>query len=276
MPTIPEPNYEYDIKILRQYYEKALSEIERSLLRLNASEFERAMAKATIADIKEILAELDGSVSEWTAKHLEGTVKDGIIRSMLALEVVETVAEAEKVLTFSRINRELVKTAVADTQADLLAVTKNVERKVRIAIREATMETMRANLTQGINGTQTLKRDILAKLDKATKTGIIDAAGRRWKPGVYAETVVQTKMMLSHKEATINEALSRDVLYGIISSHGAKDACSRWEGKVVKLIADAPGDYPYVGDLPRNEIFHPRCKHLITPVRKPERYLSER
>lgn len=83
--------------------------------------------------------------------------------------------------------------------------------------------------------------------------------------------VVRTKMMYAHMEATTNEAIERGVMYGTISSHGAKDGCGQYEGKVVKLVQDAPGDYPSVDALRASgAIFHPNCKHVITPKRYPE------
>jgi hypothetical protein len=189
--------------------------------------------------------------------------------------VAETVEEARKIVVFNRLNRDFIKTAVADTQADILQVSQNIDRKVRTTIRQVTAEAMRANLTQGINTTDSIKRDILRdlrqRLGDSINTGIIDAAGRRWKPEVYSEMVTRTKLAQAQRESAINDALGREAYYGKISSHGAKDACRNWEGKIVKLMPDAPGDYPYYGSLPNREIFHPNCKHVISPVRRPDR-----
>lgn len=269
--NIPEPNYDYDVAILRSYYEKAIRDVSTELTRLGLTNFERAQIIATLAEIKRILTELDGNSMAWISTNIPKAAEDGVANSLLALGLADSLAQAKSIAKFNKFNREYVKTAVADTQDDLLQISQNVDRKVRIAIRQATAETLRTNLTQGVNGTQTLKRDILSKLTDATKTGIIDASNRRWRPEVYAEMVVRTKMASAHREATINDALGREVYYGVISSHGAKDACRNWEGKIVKLTPSAPGSYPYIGDLPRRDIFHPNCKHLVTPVRNPER-----
>jgi hypothetical protein len=75
----------------------------------------------------------------------------------------------------------------------------------------------------------------------------------------------------TQRESAINDALGRNAYYGIISSHGASDLCRNWEGRIVKLTPDAEGDYPYYGALPNREIFHPRCKHVVSPVRRPDR-----
>lgn len=89
-----------------------------------------------------------------------------MIRAIVDLGVVSTVEEAEKIAKFSRINREMVAAAVADTQADVLAVTQNIERKVRIAVRQATADSLRGNMAKGVNGSRTISRDILSGMKK--------------------------------------------------------------------------------------------------------------
>lgn len=276
MREIPSPNYDYDVVKITKAYQAAFERVLVELETMDINDFSRAHQLATLKSIGDILAELDKEAAVWVESSITKAAKDGVVRTIVSLGVVESIAEAEAIVRFNKLNKELVKAVIADTQTDLLAVTKNIDRRIRASVRQVSAEVMRNNLTQGINGTQTLRRDIIAglrkQLGKSLNTGIIDAAGNRWRPHSYVDMLVRTKMMEAHKESTINESLSRDVLYGVISKHGAKDACSKWEGKIVKLSRDAPGDYPYIGDLPRREIFHPRCKHVVSPVRKPERY----
>ncbi|AZU64883.1 minor capsid protein [Neobacillus mesonae] len=276
MNDIPRPTYDYEIKTLVAYYEEALRQINAELMSIDLTDLQRAHVLAVQKEIASIISGLDDNASKWVAANIPVAVGDGILRSMLALGVAESIEEARTIVKFNRLNRELVKAAVADTQSDLLQVTQNVSRKVRAAIRQTTAEVLRTNLTQGVNATATLKRDIMrdlrGKLGGSLKTGIIDASGRRWKPQVYAEMVVRTKMASAQREAAINDGLARGALYGVISAHGAKDMCRVWENRVISLTPGAPGGYPYIGDLPRRDIFHPNCKHVVTPVRYPEDY----
>jgi hypothetical protein len=271
----PTPTYEYDIAILIGYYREALQKVSNELTRIDLTNFERANLIVVQKEIADVLAELDVRTSAWVASMIPKAAEDGIIASIIALGVADTVEEARTIVVLNRLNRDFIKTAIADTQDDLLQVTQNVSRKVRTTIRQVTAEAMRANLTQGINTTDSIKRDILRdlrqRLGESLNTGIIDAAGRRWKPEVYVETVTQTKLAQTQRESAINDALGRNAYYGIISSHGAKDLCRNWEGRIVKLTPDAEGDYPYYGSLPNREIFHPRCKHVVSPVRRPDR-----
>jgi hypothetical protein len=275
MRELPPPNYEYDVEKLTTAYVKALEQIRNELYRLDLTDFQRANALAVMKSITEILRELNGETADWINEAIPKAAEDGVIRAIVALGVVDTVEQAANLVKFNRVNKELVKAAIADTQTNLLAVTQNMEKRMVVAIRKATAEVMQANLTKGVNGTSTLTgeliRSIRDKLGKAADTGIIDASGRRWKLKDYVETAVSTKMMEAHKEATMNEAIQRGAYYGVISKHGATDDCRKWEGKIVKLTRVAEGNYPYIGDLPNREIFHPRCAHVVSPVKRPDR-----
>lgn len=268
----PEPNYDYDVRKLVKYYENAVDDILRELHQIDLTNFQRANAIATLRSVGEILTDLNGNATEWADEAITKAATDGITRTLITLGVAENTQQAQSFLRFNRINRELVKAATADTQADLLAVTQNVDRKVRAAVRYATAAALRNNLPKGVNATASIRQAIMAdfrkKLGESVEVGIIDAAGNKWKPITYVDMIARTKMMEAHKEATVNEALSREVMYAVISAHGAKDMCRLYEGKVVKLDPSAPGDYPYLYNLPRRDIFHPNCKHVLSPIRR--------
>lgn len=275
MSTPPKPNYDYDVNRLVEYFRKALAKIQNELDSLLLTDFKRAQLLATQAHIAKVLKQLNVDATEWVDTSIQKAVENGIADTIFALGLAETYEEAKKIVKFNRMNQELVKAIVADTQSDLLAVTQNVDRRVKAAIRQVSAQVMREKYTQGINKPKDLSREIVATLRKqlgeSADMAIIDAAGRRWKLTVYADMLARTKMMQAQRESSRNEALSRGVQYGVISKHSAKDACSKWEGRIIKLDPNAPGDYPYIDDLPRREIFHPNCRHVVTPIRNPER-----
>lgn len=275
MREAPRPNYDYDVQRLTREYERALRYIQAELNTLILSDFERAQIVAVEENIKLILRDLNRYGSDWARQTITQSAREGVASTIYALHLTETFEEALKIARFSSLNKPLVEAIIADTQADLLAVTQNVSRKTRSAVRQATADVLRAKTSAGINGTQSLQqaltKEIRKQLGSAADTAIVDAAGRRWKLKTYTEMLARTKTMEAHKEASINEALDRDVQYGVISRHGATDACRNWEGRIVAFSPDAPGGFPYIGDLSRNEIFHPNCKHIVTAVRRPDR-----
>lgn len=267
---IPEPVYDREIERLVRAYKNAIAAILAELDRIDIANMSRALSAAALVEVTKILRDLNEESAAWVAENIPQAVHDGVLTALVSLDV----EDAEKVAKFSRINRELVAAAVADTQADLLSVTQNVERRVRTAVRQVTAESMRANLAKGVNGRRTISADILAglrkKLGDSVNTGIIDAAGRRWGVQNYVSMVTRTKLASAHREATINEALTRKAYYARVSKHGATDDCRLYEGTIVKLVPDAPGPYKYVGDIPRKSLFHPCCRHSLSPIRDPE------
>lgn len=268
------PTYDYSVALLVRTYKSALLAISAELSRLDLSAMSRANSRAALAEVAAILRGLNAESAEWVAKHITQAATDGVALAIVNLGAAETLEEAQKIVKFNRINREFVASAVADTQADLLAVTQNVDRRVKLAIRQATADSMRANLTRGINGNRTLNADILARMKKtlgsAVDTGIVDSSMRRWAPEKYIQMLTRTKMSHTHREATMNEAISRGAYYATVSRHGAKDACAKYEGTIVKLVPEATGSYLFIGDIPKRELFHPCCRHTLSPLRDPE------
>lgn len=273
-----DPNYDAQIAELVRYYKQAIADIQHKLDRFDLTDFSRANQMALLKSVAEILESLNEESAKWVEENIPKAARQGIANAILSLGVVDTLAQAEKLVKFNRVNAQLVQAAVADTQTDLLAVTQNVERKVKATVRQVVAESMRSNLAKGVNGRRTMNADTLVglrkKLGDSLNTGIIDAAGRRWKPETYVDMVTRTKMMRLTNEASMNEAVQRDAYYGVVSAHGAKDGCGKWEGKIVKLVPEAPGDYTYIGDIPNRELFHPCCKHVVNPIRDPDKYAA--
>ncbi|MET3658518.1 phage minor capsid protein [Sporosarcina psychrophila] len=271
----PRPNYDYDVKRLTREYERSLKSVQAELNSLFLTNFERAQIVAVEANIRVILRDLRKYGDEWAQVAVTKSARDGVASTIYTLGLTDTYADALKIAKFNGMNKRLVEAVIADTQADLLAVTQNVERKTRAAVRQVTADVLRAKTSAGINGTRTLQqamtKGLRDKLGSSADTAIVDAAGRRWKLKTYTEMLARTKMLEAHKEATRNEALDEGSQYAVVSRHGATDACAGWEGRIISLVPDAPGDYPYIDDIPRSQLFHPCCKHVITPVRNPER-----
>jgi hypothetical protein len=275
MRQAPPPSYEYEVETLVRYYQRAVSKLLAELERIDLTDPSRPFIQARLREITRILAELNEQARAWVEQNVPKAAQEGVEAALYELGIAKTMEEASKLAQFNQVNKEVVAAAVADTQADLLAVTQNIERRVRAAVRQVTAEVMRANMTEGINGRKTITADMMRALRKrlgdAVNTGIIDAAGRRWRPEVYVDLVARTKLNDVHLEARVNEGIANEAYYGVISSHGAKDACRFHEGRIVKLVASAPGPYPTIPELrATGQVWHPNCKHHVTILRDPE------
>jgi hypothetical protein len=79
--------------------------------------------------------------------------------------------------------------------------------------------------------------------------------------------VTRTKMLEAFSEGQRVQAVEMGIDLAIISSHGAKDACRHFEGQVISMTGQTEGFLTYDELRRSNLIFHPNCKHRITPVR---------
>lgn len=271
---IPRPVYDDWVASLTEKYEQAFKALRRELMAAPVDSMQKAQLEAAIEDMVEITQRLNIETAEWAKTYVPEAAKDGIATARASIGIATNYAAARASARFSGLNKRMVESVMADLQNDLLAVTQNVERRVRTAIRTATAEVLRDNMVQGKNGLRTnraaLLNNLREKLGATLDTGIVDAAGRRWNPATYVDMVVRTKLMEAHMNGSINEALERGVMYGRVSVHHAADACSKWEGRILKLIPDAPGNFPTVDEARASrEVFHPRCGHAVLPERNP-------
>lgn len=271
--NVPRPDFKYNTAVLVRYYKRAVQNIMREIERSDLGNYE-ATSRALLSDISEILTNLDEDTEEWVKENIPESARKGVARSLYTLELADSIEEAERMVKFNKLNREMVRAAVADTYQDIAQVTQNIDRRTKAGLRRVFSETIREQYTQGVTGLQTIKRETLNRMynemEDTVNSGIIDAAGRRWKADTYVEVVAHEKMNQAYFEANTNESIARGAYYGVISSHGATDACRYHEGRIVKLIEDAPGDYPTVDELKAtNQIFHVRCLHHVSTLRDP-------
>jgi hypothetical protein len=97
--------------------------------------------------------------------------------------------------------------------------------------------------------------------------GIVDKKGRQWELNRYVDMVVRTKYKQARFEGMRTKAVEDGYDLAVVSSHGAKDKCRKYEGMVISMNGQTAG-YPTYQELRRsNEIFHPNCKHTIFPIR---------
>lgn len=274
---IPPIQYNKDVERLVKYYKRSYLLIVQELIRqieTDGSLIYRNQEASLARQIGLILKQNDAVIQREVADLLERAHVKGQAQALLSLGEASTLAEATKGVSFSLLAQRSVEALVTDTFEDVLALTNRTDIRIKKTIREASGEIMRINAIQQI-GYDTNKKQLMEKLLKQGFSkkvqenfkGVTDSAGRKWKLDSYVSMLVQTKIQQSYIEGVRTEATERGVDLAMISSHSAKDACSNYEGTVISMNGQTPG-YRTLSDLRgTNLIFHPRCRHTITPLR---------
>lgn len=164
---------------------------------------------------------------------------------------------------------------IRDTYADILLATNNTEKAVKKVVREAVRDVAQYHSMTGESykvqakelEKRLTKKGLSERIKKEGFVGITDKAGRKWDIGTYSDMVIKTKTSQAYTEGVISESADTGIDLAVISSHGAEDACSKWEGVVVSLTGATEG-YPTLDEARASgEIFHPNCQHNVQAIR---------
>jgi Phage minor capsid protein 2 len=276
---LPLPNYERDVDEIVRIYKNAILEVILILEQLSTygkeKDISRSQMQSVLAQLSVLLREVDSEAEVWVKERIQEAFKNGQAETLVAIGEVKTLDEAVKLASMSSLVYTTLDVLLEDTFEDLLYANQKMKRETVKMVRAIVAEQMRekAAMGQGRNTTRNAiikalsKKEIRERFNVEGNVAIIDKAGRRWKLETYAEMIVRTKLMQSHIEGTRIEALERGVDLAIISSHGATDACRLYEGQIISLNGLTDG-FPTYRDLAAsNLIFHPNCKHKVTPIR---------
>jgi len=276
------PTYSREVSKLNTYYKKAMVEVTGRVASLaDLTTVGAKQMSSTMSQVTYILKDIDVTNRLWATRTIRTAFTDGqtgagasILQQGLKAESLRGAASAA---SFSMLATSTINSLIADTYQDLLVATKHTEQAVKDVVREVTADTMRVKGAQQL-GRKTMVRGIkkgltLRGLSRRVKedgwVGITDAAGRRWNLNTYSDMVVRTKLQQAYVEGVRFESNKRGVDLGIITSHGATDACAAHEGAIVSLSGNTPGYPSYAQLKATGEIFHPNCKHSVNPIRDP-------
>lgn len=280
--NFPAPSYDKDINEIVRIYKNAIDEVVLSLESLSTfgkdNEITRKQMNSIIAQMGVLLSEVDNEARVWVEERVRRAFIDGQAETLVALKEASTLQEARSMVqgaTMSALIKETIDVIIEDTFEDLLYANQKMKRETVKMVRSVVSEQMKMKAVQGMGRNTTrkgivealTKKELRKRFDVEGNIAIVDRAGRRWKLETYAEMVTRTKMLQAHVEGTRVEALERDVDLAIISSHGATDACRFFEGQVISMNGLTKGFPTYEELMRSNLIFHPNCRHKITPIR---------
>lgn len=279
---IPLPTYNRDVNELVRIYKNAILEVisilESLSTRGSEKDISRAQMNAVLAQLAVLLGQVDKDAEAWVKERIKEAFINGQVEALVTIGEAKTLDEARSMISgaaMSALVMESIDALTADTFEDLLYANNKMKQSTIKMVRAVVAEQMKAKAAAGM-GRNTTRKAIVAALNKKDirdrfnvegNVAIVDRAGRRWKLETYAEMVTRTKMLQAHTEGTRVEALERGVDLAIISSHNADDSCRKFEGQIISLNGHTEGFMTYDELRRSNLIFHPNCRHKVTPIR---------
>lgn len=251
-----------------------LDELYNLINEIDYNNFDRKEYLKTEKQIDQIFLKYEVLYAKWVDKAIETGFKEGAAGAILDLEDAVVREEAFKMFRMTRNKKQIIDLIKKTTYNDLLKMTNNTKQQTKDLLTRVVTEVMKGK--EYGRAEEDFSREIIRQLKQQIKKemdfAIIDRAGRHWTIKAYSEMVARTKIMQSYLDGVETEALAREANYGLISAHSSKcNICRPWEGLIVRLRRDAPGNFPLlsgVRSIPgKKSIFHPNCKHHISPLR---------
>lgn len=276
---VPQPVYEGDAGKIARLYGKAWALILKEIQKLSAlpespdQYLLLRQQQSVLRQLTVIFATLRQEMGVQVADYITDAYIEGQAYTLLAVGTFDSMAEARQGVQFSMINRMKVDAMIRDTQSDLLKATNNTEQNVKQMVRTSVSTAMQEAAVMS-NNRKTVAKKIKEELNKQAlkeKTNdaaiaIIDKRGRKWKLDTYVNMVSRTKLQTSYMEGIRNEAEQKGFDLGVISSHGAEDACRGYEGMIISMNGKTQGYLSYEAIKATKECFHPNCKHTVRPL----------
>lgn len=273
---ISDPSFDAAVRSLSRRIGITVAEIQRVLQAVDIASLSPAEQRKLVREVNALLNALDTNMVGWVDKTVDASYAEGRARVLVNLGVARTTGHALEILRdqpVSRVHRAFINGITENFAGDLLKATHNTREQVKQAVRAAYAEALLEG-SRNHSGRRTISADamrkIRASLGESADFAIRDSLDRVWKLETYADMVTRSKLVEAHRNGVRNEAIERGAYYGVVSSHGTPcPKCSPWEGRILKLVNDAPGAYPTVDEARSSGLWHPQCEHGINVVRDP-------
>ena len=276
--NMPTPSYVRDKAKLLKELNKAYMEMFNYLilaLTFNPNNPQVIREAMILRQMNIWITELNKSMGKSLEKLIYKTFLEGQAYHMLAVGNVDTWAEAIAIAQFDAISRPKVEALFADTYNDILQATNNTPLSVKKIVRDTVQKVAQYHSLKNTNYTEQAnqllkelsKKGLSEQVAKEGFVGVIDRKGRQWDLRTYSNMVIKTKVTQAFTEGVRHEAEVSGLDLAVISNHGAKDACSKWEGVVISLNGKTKGYPTYEQARATNEIWHPNCEHTLHPIR---------
>lgn len=267
---------------LRDEYKKADDDLTVILLSIAAGALSVVMVNQAKQRVQQRISQLNGTISQWADKNVGQAYEQGKLDAIkqlqsfndaLADQIAQKISSGD--FTIDQLHREAQQALSADMKARL---SESITQMGRSADKTLS-QMLHKGLSQKIANAgedvslRELKKSLLDVFDKNGVNALVDRAGKRWSPDVYAEMLSRTTLSQARNTGLTNSLASQGYDLVLVSSHGAKDDCGPWEGATLSLNGNVPG-FMTVADAAAGGLFHVNCQHSLNTL-DPDKYPSD-
>ena len=263
-PTQADKLTEKMISDMLKAYEATYNKIFRELSKARKEVDYPTYAKRTQL-LKQIGEQLDGfksTVGSKLGKALKQIAWYGTHTAIKDLERLGSDLTKAEEWHFSY-NEKFVEQTFGDNFQHIAAQTYRMKRDAKTLLQTEATAVFRRAAVEGLTRKEAYRQLKAEIMEKDPSFQFVDKAGRRWDSKKYFEMLTKTVMANAANEAYVNTLLQEGHDLVKVNMNGAKDACRKWEGKILSLTGATKGHPTLDEAKATGEVFHPRCKHRL-------------
>jgi hypothetical protein len=265
---------EASISELRDLYQSTSDELRKIVLTVAGTIVTVTSVQYARQLIQQRIDELAQQLGDWVETNVQTAYDQGkqdSIDELLFFKHPVTDAVAAAILAGSvrldQLHSEAAGAIADDMRIRLSDAITQMGRSTNKTVGSLLRESIRDRIASADETTsvKALRKTLLQVLDDNSVYALVDRAGKRWSPEVYAEMLARTSLSQARNTAMTNSLSSQGYDLVRVSAHGAGDACREWEDAIISLNGDTPG-YFTVSDAAGAGLFHVNCQHSLDPV----------
>ena len=255
------------IKLFVSILQSAYGDVMKALSVPDIADKEKQLAIAN--QIEGIVGKLDQDVRSWVSVEVPAFYEIGMFEAMKGLHERGSAVKFDT--SFVNFHREAIEAISQDTYASIAEGMTGITRTGNKILSLARRESALVEIAKGdILGTdrKSIAKQVANILEDDGITALVDRGGKQWDLMTYSEMLTRTKLTQAHNTGTINRMAETGYNLVEVSAHaGACPLCQPFEGQVLSINGGNEG-YGSLDDAIAMGLFHPNCRHTITPYHK--------
>jgi len=247
--------------ILRASYARIFATFEGNTL---ATKKRRA---AAMAQIEQIAKETHLDLSAWADVEIKAMYESGMFDAMKNLHEQGKLVRFDN--AFTKFHREAIEAladaGISDIAKSMQGLVATGQQLISDAAKKAVLEQVATGQVLGETRRE-IRKNVVKTLKQRGVSALVDKGGKTWELSKYGDMLARTKMTQAHNSGTVNRMVQSGYDLVQVSDHfGECELCRPWEGEILSATGRNK-QYKSLAYAESNGLFHPNCRHVITPV----------
>lgn len=243
--------------IIKTYADASLTLLQR-IVEKEARGTRTAFERALLADIAEVVADLDVKAGAWLQEAVPQFYLEGMQQNLDTLNKLGI--DVAKQATITKVHESAIKVLVENAFDDLTTANHAVGRKVRDNLRRIGLDAVTTKVSTG----QTVRETAKGIRERLAAEGLKSVQGMRLE--AYASMVARSTSAEAGNRGRINQGTELGYDLVRMSSHASPcPICAKFEGRIYSVSGKSREYPPLYGTAFRGGYasIHPNCRHVF-------------